>query len=152
MLAPSSQPSLDSSGAGQHIAGPCGRGAERADIRRVALLNQRAIDLRELGSTLTDIVAAAKEIIWERLATEKPMPLSDPRSMRLTNLVQKTRFLRVVVGDEELRGLVSEVSSAAQKLSNWNSGDIHKDMASANQALAAALDKVAHLLRAVETE
>lgn len=141
---------LHSSGAGQHIRWTLReRSAERADIRRAALLNQRATDLRELGSTLPDIQAAAKEVIWERVVTDELMPKSDPRSMHLTQLVQRTKFLRVVVGDEELRGLVGEVLSTAEKLSNSNSGDTHKDTVSANQALTAALDRVAHLLRAV---
>lgn len=53
------------------------RSAERAEVRRAAQLDQRTADLRELGSTLTDALAAAKEIIWERVTTDKPMPRSD---------------------------------------------------------------------------
>src|SRR5712692_8446679 len=97
------------------------RTAERREVRRMALLTQRAVDLRELGDTLTEMVTAAKEIIWERVATEKPMPRSDARAMRLTLLVHRTRFLRVAVGNEELRDLAGKVSSAASRLSDSNS-------------------------------
>ena len=123
------------------------RSAERREVRRVALLTQRTADLRELGDLLTEMVTAAKEIIWERLTTDKPMPKSDPRTMRLTFLVHRSRFLREVVGDSELQVLVRNVSSAASQLSDSNAHDVDKDTASTNQALAAALAKVASLLR-----
>jgi hypothetical protein len=119
--------------------------------RHVALLTQRAADLRELGVTLTDMVTAAQEIIWERVATGRPMQESDARAMRLTSFVQRMKFLRVVVGDEPLLKLVGETSGAANQLSNSDAAHMRADMASANQALTAALEKVASLIREVET-
>ena len=44
------------------------RSAERQEVRRLALLTQRAADLRELADNLTEMVTAAKEIAWERTA------------------------------------------------------------------------------------
>ncbi len=125
--------------------------AERREVRRMALLTQRAADLRELADILTALVTAAQEIIWERTATEKPMKKSDERAMRLTHLIQRTKVLRVVVGNEELSELARNVSSAANRLSDSNSADMGLDMASTNQALAIALDKVASLIRETET-
>ena len=127
------------------------RSAERRDVRRIAMLAQRAADLRELGVTLTEMVAASKEVIWERVTSGKPMPRSDPRAMRLTQLTHRSRFFRVVVGNEELRTLVGTASSAASRLSDSNVDDVDRDIASANQAMAVALDKVAGLLREVES-
>ena len=76
-------------------------GGERREVRRFALLTQRAADLRALADNLTEIASAAKEIAWERTATEKLMPRSDPRAIRLTELIHRNRFLRRVVGDDE---------------------------------------------------
>jgi hypothetical protein len=127
------------------------RSAERAEIRRAALSDQRAADLRELGTMLPELLAAAQEIIWERVSSQKPMPRSDPRTMRLTNLGQKSRFLRVVLGDEELGQLVRRVWSTTERLADSSQENMDRDMHAANQAVAAALDKVAELLRPVVT-
>jgi hypothetical protein len=127
------------------------RSAERREVRRLALLTQRTADLRELADTLTAMVTAAQEIIWERTATDKPMKKSDERAMRLTHLIQRTKFIRVVVGNEELRKLAGNVSSAANRLSDSSSADMGRDMALTNQALAEALEKVASLIREAES-
>ncbi len=129
------------------------RSAERAEVRRVALLDQRAADLRELGGMLPEMLAAAQEIIWERttMPTGKEMPRSDPRAMRLTNLGQKSRFLRVVVGDKELGELVGKVWRTTERLSDAAQDQVDERMHAANQAVAGALDKVGELLRAAET-
>lgn len=120
-------------------------------MRRLALLTQRTADLRELADTLTAMVTAAQEIIWERTATDKPMKKSEERAMRLTHLIQRTKFIRVVVGNEELRKLAGNVSSAANRLSDSSSVDMGRDMALTNQALAEALEKVASLIREAES-
>ncbi len=79
------------------------------------------------------------------------MKKSDERAMRLTHLIQQTKFLRVVVGDEVLRELAGNVASTADKLSDSNSVDVGRDMASANRALAEALEKVGSLIREAES-
>lgn len=127
------------------------RSAERREVRRLALLTQRTADLRELANTLTAMVTAAQEIIWERTATDKPMKKSDERAMRLTHLIQRTKFIRVVVGNDELRKLAGNVSSAANRLSDSSSADMGRDMALTYQALAEALEKVASLIREAES-
>ena len=127
------------------------RSAERREVRRIALLTQRTADLRELADTLTAMVAAAQEIIWERTATDMPMKKSDERAMRLTHLIQRTKFLRIVVGNEELRELANSVSSAANRLSDSNTDNMDQDMASTNQAFAESLQKLASLIREAES-
>lgn len=127
------------------------RSAERTELRRAALRDQRAADLRELGTMLPEMLAAAQEIIWERVSSQQLMPRSDPRTMRLTNLGQKSRFLRVVVGDEELDPLVRKVWSTIERLANSSQENMDKDMHAANQAVAAALDKVGELIQALDT-
>ncbi len=99
---------------------------------------------------LTDSVAAAKEIIWERVATDKPMRLSDPRSMRLTQLGQRAKFLRIVVGDKEIDRLVRASVAATERLSNSTRDDLDRDRLAADQALTTALDQVGRLLQIAE--
>jgi hypothetical protein len=127
------------------------RSAERREVRRIALLTQRTADLRELAGLLTAMVAAAQEIIWERTATDRPMKKSDERAMRLTHLIQQTKFLRVVVGNEELRELAGNVASTANRLSDSSSAEMGRDMASTNRALGEALEKVGSLIREAES-
>ncbi len=127
------------------------RSDERREVRRIALIAQRTADLRELGDTLTAMVTAAQEIIWERTATDRPMKKSDERAMRLTHLIQRIKFLRVVVGNGELSELAGNVSSAANRLSDSSAADLLLDQASVNQALAAALEKVAGLIREADS-
>jgi hypothetical protein len=127
------------------------RSAERREVRRLALLTQRAADLRELADNLTEMVTAAKEIAWERTATEKLMRSSDPRAMRLTQLINRNRFLRRIAGDEELRELAGTVAATANRLSDSDREDINRDMVSTDQALAEALGKVASLIREAES-
>lgn len=127
------------------------RSAERQEVRRLALLTQRVADLRELADNLTEMVTAAKEIAWERTATEKLMPRSDPRAMRLTQLINRNRFLRRIAGDEELRELAGAVAGTANRLSDSDRDDISKDMVATDQALAEVLEKVANLIREAES-
>jgi hypothetical protein len=127
------------------------RSAERQEVRRLALVTQRVVDLRELADNLTEMVTAAKEIAWERTGTEKLMPRSDPRAMRLTQLINRNRFLRRIAGDEELRELAGAVAGTANRLPASDRDDINKDMVSADQALAEALERVASLIREAES-
>jgi len=97
------------------------------------------------------MVTAAKEVAWERTRTDQLMPRSDPRAMRLTQLIHRNRSLRRIVGDEELRELAGKVAGTANQLSDSNRNDINEDMLSTDQALAEALEKVARLIREAES-
>lgn len=128
------------------------RGLERRDARNEARLAERRADLRELAETLPDMVTVAKEVAWERLASLRPMPRSDPRAMRLTTVCGKTKTLRVKIGDEELDGLVRAAVSRASKLSDTVvsdlvAPDLDRDVDSASAAIDSALARITRLLQ-----
>lgn len=137
-------------GALAHIWALRERGAERREIRIAARLAQRATDLRELGHIVGEMDVAAREIIWERISSDKLMPRSDPRAMKLTGLAQQSRFLRVAIGDDDLIAKAKAVAGASTRLSDSSRDMMDADINALAEAMMAALDRVAVLLHDAE--
>jgi hypothetical protein len=123
------------------------RSAERREVRRIALRNQRAADLRELGDVLSEMVTAGKEVIWECVATQQPMPLSDPRAMRVTRLDHRVDFLEIAIGSEDLGDLAKLVAWETKQLMNSHHAKVDSAIIKTDMALGKALAKVGVLLR-----